>query len=144
MHWQQLLHQLALKRKKNFMKNTYAKATAWLSTLPVLMLPMVAKAQLSGSQSDLTSVQSAIGTDATNDLPTLIGNGIAVLLSILGIIFVVLVVYAGFLYLTAAGDDGKVGKAKKLLSQSIIGLIIIIASYAISAFVIDALVEVAG
>lgn len=126
------------------MKNTYTKATAWLSTLPMLMLPMVAKAQLSGSQSDLTSVQSAIGTDATNDLPTLIGNGIAVLLSILGIIFVVLVVYAGFLYLTSAGEGGKVEKAKKLLSQSVIGLIIIIASYAISAFVIDALVEVAG
>lgn len=126
------------------MKNIYSKVTAWLSTLPMLLLPAAAMAQLSGSQSDLSEVQTAIGTDATNDLPTLIGNGIAVLLSILGIIFVVLVVYAGFLYLTAAGDDSKVSKAKTLLAQSITGLIIIIASYAISAFVIDALVEVAG
>jgi TRAP-type C4-dicarboxylate transport system permease small subunit len=124
------------------MKNFYIKATAWLSTLPMLLLPAAAMAQLSGAQSDLSTVQTAIGTDATNDLPTLVGNVIAVLLSVLGIIFVILVVYAGFLYLTAAGDDSKVGKAKKLLGQSIVGLVIIVAAYAIADFVIQALVEV--
>lgn len=116
-----------------------------MSTLPVLLLPAAALAQLSEAQTDLTTVGTAIGTDATtNTLPELIGNIIAVLLSVLGIIFVVLVVYAGFLYLTAAGDDTKVKKAKTLLSQSIIGLVIIIAAYAIASFVIDALTDVAG
>lgn len=127
------------------MKNLSLKATAWLSVLPTLLLPAAAMAQLSDAQTDLAEVGEAIGTDATtNDLPTLIGNIISALLSVLGIIFVVLVVYAGFLYLTAAGDDTKVKKAKTLLTQSIIGLVIIVAAYAISAFVIDALVEVAG
>jgi len=127
------------------MKNLSLKVTAWLSVLPTLLLPAAAMAQLSEAQTDLEEVGTAIGTDATsNDLPTLIGNIISALLSVLGIIFVVLVVYAGFLYLTAAGDDTKVKKAKTLLTQSIIGLVIIVAAYAISAFVIDALVEVAG
>ncbi|MBI4592227.1 hypothetical protein HY733_02155 [Candidatus Uhrbacteria bacterium] len=127
------------------MKNMFLKIGAWMSTLPVLLLPAAALAQLSEAQTDLTTVGTAIGTDATtNTLPELIGNIIAVLLSVLGIIFVVLVVYAGFLYLTAAGDDTKVKKAKTLLSQSIIGLVIIIAAYAIASFVIDALTDVAG
>lgn len=127
------------------MNKLILKTGAWASTLPVLLLPAAALAQLSEAQTDLTTVGTAIGTDATtNTLPELIGNIIAVLLSVLGIIFVVLVVYAGFLYLTASGDDAKVKKAKTLLSESIIGMIIIVASYAISSFVIDALTEVAG
>ncbi len=127
------------------MKKLFLKASAWLATLPILFLPAAALAQLSEATTDLTTVGSAIGVDATtNTLPELIGNIIAVLLSVLGIIFVVLVVYAGFLYLTAAGDTDKVKKAKTLLTQSIIGLIIIVAAYAIAAFVIDALTDVAG
>lgn len=126
------------------MKKLFLKMSAWLATLPVLLLPAAALAQLSEAQTDLTTVGTSIGVDATtNTLPELIGNIIAVLLSVLGIIFVVLVVYAGFLYLTAAGDDTKVKKAKTLLTQSIIGLIIIVAAYAIAAFVIDALTDVA-
>ncbi|TAL50727.1 hypothetical protein EPN81_01970 [Patescibacteria group bacterium] len=127
------------------MKKLFLKASAWLATLPVLLLPATALAQLSDAKTDLESVGAAIGTDATtNDLPELIGNIIKVLLSVLGIIFVVLVVYAGFLYLTSAGEDDKVKKAKKLLSQSVIGLVIIVAAYAIAAFVIEALTEVSG
>jgi uncharacterized membrane protein YwzB len=126
------------------MKKTINKAGAWIATLPILFLPVAVSAQLSGSQDHLDTVAEGIGGDSTTDLPTLIGNIIAVLLSVLGIVFVVLVVYAGFLYLTAAGDDSKVKKAKELLTQSVIGLIIIIAAYAIASFVIDALVDVAS
>ncbi|MBI5794434.1 hypothetical protein HZA87_05160 [Candidatus Uhrbacteria bacterium] len=122
------------------MKHLWTKFSAWASVLPILLLPATAMAQLTEAQSELTSVGTAIGTDATtNDLPALIGNLINVLLSVLGIIFVVLVVYAGFLYLTAAGEDEKVKKAKHLLTQSVIGLVIIIAAYAIATYVIDAL-----
>ena len=74
------------------------------------------------------------------ELPTLIGQLINVLLGVLGIVFVILVVYAGFLYLTSQGEEGNVKKAKKLLTQAVIGLIIIIAAYAISSYVISALV----
>lgn len=124
------------------MKKFFLKASAWFATLPVLLLPATALAQLSEAKTDLTTVGTSIGVDASKPLPELIGNIIAVLLSVLGIIFVVLVVYAGFLYLTAGGEDDKVKKAKKLLTQSVIGLVIIVAAYAIAAFVIDALTEV--
>jgi lysylphosphatidylglycerol synthetase-like protein (DUF2156 family) len=68
-----------------------------------------------------------------------IGNLIRVLLSATGLVFLVLTVYAGILYMTAAGDEGKVTKAKKMLTTAVVGLIIIVGAYAITAYVIDAL-----
>jgi hypothetical protein len=41
--------------------------------------------------------------------------------------------------MTAAGDEGKVTKAKKMLTTAVVGLIIIVGAYAITAYVIDAL-----
>jgi len=54
-------------------------------------------------------------------------------------IFLILTVYAGFLYLTARGEEEKVTHAKETLQRGVIGLIIISAAYAIATFVIGAL-----
>ncbi len=62
-------------------------------------------------------------------------------LSFLGVLFLILMVYGGFLWMTARGNEDQVVKAKNLIIAAIIGLIIILASYAISYFVIDALTE---
>ncbi len=122
------------------MKNFSLKFGAWIATLPILLLPAAAGATLAEATTELTTVGGAIGTNATtNTLPVLIGNLINALLTVLGIVFVVLIVYAGFLYLTDIGGGEKVKKAKSLLTTSIIGLVIIIASYAISRYVIAAL-----
>lgn len=68
-----------------------------------------------------------------------IGNLIRVLLSATGLVFLVLTVYAGILYMTAAGDESKIKKAKGMLASSVVGLIIIVGAYAITSYVIDAL-----
>ncbi|MDD4995087.1 MAG: pilin [Patescibacteria group bacterium] len=70
----------------------------------------------------------------------IVGNIITVLLSLLGVIFFVLLIYGGFLWMTSQGKEETVKKAKQLITDAIIGLVIILAAYAISAFVIDALV----
>ena len=97
---------------------------------------------LSGAQSSLASVGSAGGFNTTNEtsLPALIGSIINVALGLLGIIFVVLIVVAGFIYMTAAGDTDKVKKATGIIRTGVIGLIITVAAYAISSFVVSALV----
>jgi uncharacterized membrane protein YwzB len=123
------------------MKNLYYKLGAGLSVLPTLALPVAVHAQLTQAQSDITTIGTAMG-GTQSDLPTMVGTGISIILGAMGIVFVCLVVYAGFLYLTSAGVDDNVKKAKKLLTQSIIGLVIIVAAYAISSFVINALVTI--
>ncbi|MEA3449801.1 MAG: hypothetical protein U9Q85_02385 [Patescibacteria group bacterium] len=60
-------------------------------------------------------------------------------LSLLGIIFIILVITAGYNWMTAVGDETKVEKAKKMITRAVIGLIVIISAYAITAFVFKAL-----
>ena len=68
-----------------------------------------------------------------------IGKIIHVFLSFLGIIFVVLTIYGGFLWMTAAGNDEQVGKAKKIIVRSAIGLAVILSAYAITWFAMEQL-----
>lgn len=65
---------------------------------------------------------------------------INIMLGFLGIIAVVIILFGGFKWMTAAGNDDKVGEAKKLLGAGVIGLIIVLMSYALASFVIDALI----
>ncbi|MFA6198214.1 MAG: hypothetical protein WC734_03635 [Patescibacteria group bacterium] len=58
------------------------------------------------------------------------------ILGFLGVIGVILVVYAGFLWMTAAGNDEQISKAKGIITAAIIGLIIVILAFAIVQFVL--------
>ncbi len=84
-----------------------------------------------------------IATDAgynPGSEPTLearISSFISIFLSFLGVIFLILMIYAGFNWMTAAGDEKKIEKAKETIRASLIGIIIVIAAYAISVFVVS-------
>lgn len=75
------------------------------------------------------------------DLKTGIGKLINVALGFLGIIAVIIILYGGFKWMTAGGNDEKVGEAKRLIIAGIIGLAIILASYAITTFVLQSLID---
>lgn len=74
----------------------------------------------------------------------IIGRIIQVALSLLGVIAVVLVMYAGFLWMTSGGDEEKIGQAKKILTNAVIGLVIILMSWAITTFILSKLLEAMG
>lgn len=99
-------------------------------------VPM-AHAQDLGS-TNLTDVADKANLGSATPLPVLIGNLVRVAIGMLGIIFLLLTIYAGFLYLTARGEEEKVKHAKETLSRGVIGIIIITAAYAIASFVINA------
>ena len=64
-------------------------------------------------------------------------NIVRYLMTFLGIIAVVIILLGGFKWMTAAGNEDKVAEAKKLIVAGIIGLIIILASFAIVKFVVS-------
>lgn len=66
-----------------------------------------------------------------------LGTIVGVFLSLLGILFVILIIYAGYNWMTASGEADKVEKAKKIITRSIIGLIITISAYAIWGLVVS-------
>ena len=88
--------------------------------------------------SQVDDAQGQVGfSEAT--LPVMIGGIIGVALSILGIILLLIMIYAGFLWMTAGGETDKTKKAKDFMINAVIGLIILLAAYAISNFVIDSI-----
>lgn len=79
------------------------------------------------------------GTQAS--LAQIVGNIINVVLGFLGILLLVYLIYAGFLWMTSTDSKGP-DKAKEMIKNSIVGLIIIVSAFAISGFVLDKLVGV--
>lgn len=106
-----------------------------------LLLPFFAFAQNS-TISLLQEVAETGGYEGGVDefsLSLLIGDVIYGFLSLLGVIFVVLMIYGGFKWMKASGRSDEVEKAQNIIRQAIIGLIITVSSYAISIFVFEKL-----
>lgn len=59
------------------------------------------------------------------------------LLTFLAIIAVAMILYGGFIWMTAGGNEDRVAKAKKIISSGVIGLIVILAAFAIVMFVAE-------
>ncbi|MFH1412686.1 MAG: IPT/TIG domain-containing protein [bacterium] len=71
-------------------------------------------------------------------------NIIRIALGLLGILAVVLMMYGGYIWMTASGDPEKVDKAKKILKNSIIGILIILACFAIVTYILSRLLYSTG
>jgi cbb3-type cytochrome oxidase subunit 3 len=62
----------------------------------------------------------------------MIGKAINILLSFIGVIFLALMIYGGYTWMLARGNDAEVTKAKNIIQNALIGLIIVFAAYAIT------------
>jgi hypothetical protein len=69
----------------------------------------------------------------------IISNVIQVFLSLLSMIFIILILYAGYNWMTAGGDEQKVTKAKDTIYRAVIGLVITISAFVLTYFVFNAL-----
>jgi hypothetical protein len=136
------------------MKNIFWKTAGLIISLFFLAAPAlpVAAANLGNAfrvdTGDIYSNQDRLDAAAYNANYDVTGNAGAVtpeqiistaitaILSLLGVIFVSLIVYSGFLWMIAGGDEQKVTKAKDILRESLIGLTVVIAAYALSYFFI--------
>jgi len=89
-----------------------------------------------GNETASNTFVTATGLGDT-DLTTTIANLIRVGLGFLGIVAVVIILIGGFKWVTAGGEEEKVKKAKKYIFQGIIGLVIVLAAYAIATFALN-------
>lgn len=88
-----------------------------------------------------TTAESSGYDTAAVTLESRIGNYIQIGLSLLGIIFLILMLYAGYEWMISQGDSSKVATAKNTMTTAIIGLVIILGAYAITFFVISRLTD---
>ena len=88
-----------------------------------------------GKSAGYDTVGSSMGPSA------LVGRIIYAFLGVLGVIFLVLIVYAGYLWMTAGGEEQQIEKAKSYIKNSVIGLVIILAAFGVTRFVMGSLLN---
>lgn len=76
-------------------------------------------------------------------LPEIIASIINIVLSVLGVVLVVLIIYAGIKWMTSSDSKG-VDAAKTMLTNAVIGLLIVVAAWAITTFVVSSLMGAVG
>lgn len=106
----------------------------------IILLPALVLAQNGGSNylTNISGPANEMQTTAqlgSTSLSYMIATIIKIVLSLLGIIFLVLMIFTGYRWMTASGNEEAVTKAKHTLKTSIIGLIIILAAFAITTFI---------
>ncbi len=107
--------------------------------LLALLTPVLVSAQ--NVNFGINQISNTIGLTAS-DPREVAARIINVLLGFLGIIAVVIVLYGGFMWMTAAGNEERISKAKQILTAGIIGLVIIIMAWAIASYVVRTLINV--
>ncbi len=108
----------------------------FLPAVAVLCLFLMMEPAL--AQYGLDETAGAAGLQKQGDLATLAGNVIGTALSMIGVLFFILMLYGGFLWMTARGKEDQANKAKETIIAAVIGMIIVLSAYAITNFVFQA------
>lgn len=107
--------------------------------LSFVFLPNTAPAQANDYGLSATAEKAELDQYG-NSVPEIAGTIIGTALSMISVIFFILMVYGGFLWMTAHGDDGQVSKAQDTITAAVIGIVVILAAYAITTFVTTSVV----
>ncbi len=93
------------------------------------MNPTVLMAELIGT------IENPLGNAGVKTIWDVVYNGLNIILPLAGIIFVAMFVYAGITYMMSAGDSQKVKSAQAMMTNALIGIVIIAFAFVIQALV---------
>ena len=125
----------------------YGKYLTSFAGLSALMgMPLAVLADWRGNLDLFTGATDGIYSAGSGEdtLIIWIGSIISVIIGFLGVLLVLYIIWAGFLWMTDGGEGKKVQKAKDMIKQAVIGIIIVFAAYAITSFVMENLIKVTG
>ena len=105
------------------------------------LAPKVNGPALGGIFQNLTEVGGNAWGTRSPDVLAFLGKLINVFLGVLALIFLILMLYGGFLWMSAMGDQERITKAKDTIVPAVIGIVIIVGAYAVTSFVIQGLVD---
>ena len=118
-----------------------------LVLLPVFSFALTAHAQ---SEADVMlwgglegNVQATTGLGNT-DPREMAARVVNIMLGFIGIIAVIIILLGGFKWMTAAGNEDQISSGNKIMGAGLVGLVIVLAAYAIAAFVVNQLTDATG
>lgn len=127
--------------KKNILKHLCATIFLAFFVFTPFLSPVLADGITEVTKGLNTTAKKAFGdgivspANTLSSVPKTIGRVIGAVLAFLGLVFFLLMIYAGIKWMTARGDSGAVTTAKDTMEAAIIGLVITLAAYAITAFI---------
>ncbi len=124
---------LNFKHRKNILAGLGLSVVFFFSSLPGVVYGQT-RDLLNEANNMLGNTVSETGIPQ-DDITTRLGEIIKVALTAVGSVFFLLIIYAGFLWMTARGEEDQITKAKDIIKAAIIGLAITVAAYSITAFI---------
>ena len=106
-----------------------------LITAVVFILFLIPLSAFAAYGLDETADKAGLNKTPAGDLPELIGSVLGTGLSLVGVLFFALMLYGGLTWMLARGNSEQETKALDTITAAIIGIIIVLASYAITNFV---------
>lgn len=120
------------KKLKKIKKNLFKLFLILLIFSPSFVHAANLREQIGGQ---ISAGAESAGLGAAKDPRQIVGEVIQIALGVTGSIFIVLILMAGYWYITARGDESKVEKATKTLRGAIVGLVVVLMAYSITRFV---------
>lgn len=131
---------MAVRQNKNFI----LFVVAFLGAVSFLSFFSVVNAQqVDVGNTGLQTIQQTSGL-GNSSIAEIVGTIIHIILTLLGVVSIGIVIYGGFRWMVAAGNEELITKAKKTLTNGAIGLAIVLASFGITQFILSSLVQATG
>ena len=110
------------------MKMTYRKIRYiyWAVYGILMVAPSGLSFATSGDGCGGTSLCNPLGGSGITDLPTFLQKILGIVIELGAIVVVFFIIYAGFKYVTAGGDEGKIAKAHQMLLWTVVGAAILL------------------
>jgi hypothetical protein len=112
----------------------------FLLSLILIFIPQAVFARTNRIIEGLEVIEEPLAL-GSKDLRLIITDVINQVIGLLGILAVLIILYAGLVWMTAGGNDEKIAKAKKITVSGLIGLVIILTSYSLANFVLNSLLN---
>jgi hypothetical protein len=117
-----------------------------LSIITTNLSPILAQSDTGYGLNTSAEKVSAFKSQTTKDEPTdflqtRVGQIIGFILSFIGALFLILMIYAGLLWMTAGGNTEQVKKARTFIINALIGLVVVMTAYALTSFIGDQLTK---
>ncbi len=117
----------------------FKKITLTLAFVAGFLSPAMALADSYGIDAAATAAKLPKQVAGQSTVTGVVGSVVSVALSMISIVFFILILYAGFNWMIARGNTEAVEKSKGIIEGAVIGLIIVMAAYAITRFVFSSL-----
>ena len=117
---------------KNKLFKSFAVAAIFMFLISAMAVSVKAAPDLGFDYANNLELSTATETDPKEMAVSVVKY----LMTFLGIIAVVVILYGGFMWMTASGNEDRVDKAKKIIIAGAIGLVVVLAAYAIVNFVV--------